>query len=75
MSDYDLIEARFTISTLQTELDRATARVHELQTMVGALNDRVAIGNEAIEDLELDLSMERLRDAITDAGDARAGVR
>ena len=75
MSDYDLIEARFTISTLQTELDRATARVHELQAMVGVLNDRVAIGKEAIENLELDLSMERLRGAITDAGEARAGAR
>ena len=74
MSDYDLIEARYTISTLQTALDRATAHVRELQTTVGALNARVAIGNEQIENLALDLSMERLRGEIADVADAqRAG--
>jgi hypothetical protein len=71
MSDYDLIEARHTISTLQAALDRATARVRELQTIMGALNERIAIGNEQIEDLSLDLSMERLRAEIADTADAQ----
>ena len=71
MSDYDLIEARATISTLQTALDRATARVRKLQETVGALNERVTIGNEQIENLALDLSMERLRGEIADAADAQ----
>lgn len=71
MADHELIEARYTISTLQTALDRATARVRELQTTVGALNERVAIGNEQIEDLALDLSMERLRADIADTADAQ----
>jgi hypothetical protein len=61
MSDHDLTEARLIISTLQTSLDRATARVGELQTMVSTLTDRVAAGNEQIENLSLDLLMERLR--------------
>jgi hypothetical protein len=61
MSDDDLSEARLVIATLQTSLDRATARVRELQTMVGTLTDRVAAGNEEIENLSLDLLMERLR--------------
>ena len=61
MSDYDLIEARYTISTLQTALDRATAQVRELQTTIGAMNKRLAVRNEQVENLALDLSMERLR--------------
>jgi ABC-type transporter Mla subunit MlaD len=61
MSDYDLTEARLIISTLQTSLDRATARVGELQTTVSTLTDRVAAGNEQIENLSLDLLMELLR--------------
>lgn len=73
LSDYDLIEARYTISKLQTALDRATARVRELQTTVGALNERMAIGDEQIEGLVLDLSMERLRGEIAaEWDDARA---
>ena len=74
MSDYDLIEARHTISRLQTALDRATARVRELQTTVGALNERVAIGDERIENLAIDLSMERLRGEIADAADSHASA-
>jgi len=70
MPDHELIDARYTISTLQTALDRATALVRELQTTVGALNERVAIGNEQIEDLALDLAMERLRAEIADTADA-----
>jgi len=75
MSDYDLIEARYTISTLQTSLDRATARVRELQATIGVLNERVASGTEQIENLALDLSMERLRGEIADAADAREHAR
>ena len=71
MPDHELIDARYTISTLQTALDRATALVRELQTTVGALNERVAIGNEQIEDLALDLAMERLRAEIADTADAQ----
>jgi len=66
MSDYDLTEARLIISTLQTSLDRATARVGELQTMVSTLTNRVAAGNEEIGNLSLDLLMERLRGEISD---------
>lgn len=73
MSDYDLIEARYTISKLQTALDRATAQVRELQTTIGALNERLAIGNEQMENLALDLAMERLRGKIAvEWDDARA---
>jgi flagellin-like hook-associated protein FlgL len=71
MSDYDLIEARFTISALQTELDRATARVNELQATLGAMNKRLAVGHEEIENLALDLSLERLRGKIADAAEAQ----
>jgi hypothetical protein len=75
VSDYDLIEARYTISTLQTALDRATAQVRELQATIGALNERVAVGNEQVENLALDLSMERLRGKIAaEWDDARATV-
>ena len=71
MSDYDRIEARFTISALQTELDRATARVNELQATLGAMNKRLAVGHEEIENLALDLSLERLRGKIADAAEAQ----
>jgi hypothetical protein len=71
MSDYDLVEARFTISALQTALDRATARVSELQAMVGAMDRRLALGHEQIENLTLDLSLERLRGTIADATEAQ----
>lgn len=75
MSDYDLIEARYTISKLQTALDRATAQVRELQTTIGALNERLAIGNEQMENLALDLAMERLRGKIAvEWDDARASA-
>ena len=71
MSAHDLIEARYTISSLRTALDRATTRVSELQTMVDALKECLAVGNEQIENLALDLSMERLRGKIADAADAQ----
>lgn len=71
MSDYDLVEARFTISAMQTDLDRATAQVNELQATIGALNERLAIGDEQIENLTLDLSLERLRGEIADAAETK----
>lgn len=71
MSDYDLVEARFTISAMQTDLDRATAHVNELQATIGALNERLAIGDEQIENLTLDLSLERLRGEIADAAERK----
>jgi hypothetical protein len=71
MSDYDLVEARFTISAMQTDLDRATAHVNELQATVEALNARLVLGDEQIENLTLDLSLERLREEIADAAETR----
>jgi len=71
MSDYDLVEARHTISALQTALDRETARARELRVTVGALNERLALGNQQIENLTLDLSLERLRGKIADAAEAQ----
>ena len=63
MSDYDLIEARFTISKIQTALDTATARLRKMQTTIGALNELAIMRDRQITNLALDLSLERLRGA------------
>jgi len=69
MSDYDLIEARFTISKIQTALDTATARLRKMQTTIGALNELAIMRDRQITNLALDLSLERLRGAISDKDD------
>ena len=68
MSDYDLIEARFTISKIQTALDTA-ARLRKMQTTIGALNELAIMRDRQITNLALDLSLERLRGAISDKDD------
>ena len=52
MRDPDFVEARCTISSLQTALDRATARVRELETMNAALNLRLTTANDRHDELE-----------------------
>ena len=73
MSDDDLIEPRYTISSLQDALERADARLRQLEMEVGTLKERVAVGDENLDNLRLDLRMGRLRGTIADAAaDAQA---
>jgi hypothetical protein len=52
MRDPDFVEARCTISILQTALDRATARLRELETINAALNVRLNMANDRHDELE-----------------------
>jgi hypothetical protein len=49
MSDYDLIEARHTISTLQSALDYAQALIRKQGVTIALLNERVATANNVFD--------------------------
>lgn len=55
ISDYDLIEAKTVIRMLQTALDRANARIRELETTCATMAERMADANERADLAEMHL--------------------